>query len=129
MGRTVNGDVEATGLTAEAEAHTVNGSIELATSGYARAETVNGKIRASLGRSDWEDGLDFQTVNGSIRLELPADTAADVSARTVNGSIDTDFPLTVKGRFGSRRMSGTIGGGGPELNLETVNGSIHLRKR
>jgi len=26
-------------------------------------------------------------------------------------------------------MSGTIGGGGRELSLETVNGSIHLQKR
>jgi len=74
VGRTVNGDVEATGLTAEAEAYSVNGNIELATSSFARAETVNGGIRASLGRGDWKEGLDFETVNGSIRVELPPDS-------------------------------------------------------
>jgi len=46
----------------------------------------------------------------------------------VNGSIETDFPLTVTGRLGPRRVTGTIGNGGRRLALETVNGSIRLRK-
>jgi hypothetical protein len=33
----------------------------------------------------------------------------------------------VKGKFGRRSVNGTIGSGGGELNLETVNGSIQLR--
>ena len=49
-------------------------------------------------------------------------------AETVNGEIETDFPLTVSGRVSKRRLSGTIGGGGRALEMETVNGSIHLRK-
>jgi hypothetical protein len=46
----------------------------------------------------------------------------------VNGSITTDFPLTVQGKWGPRKAHGTIGGGGRELSLETVNGSVELRK-
>ena len=49
-------------------------------------------------------------------------------AATVNGGIESDFPLTVTGRFGPRRVSGTIGGGGRDLRLETVNGGIHIRQ-
>jgi len=37
-----------------------------------------------------------------------------------------DFPLTITGQVGPRRLRGTIGNGGPELNLSTVNGSIKL---
>jgi len=129
VGRTVNGGIEATSLSANAEAHTVNGGIKLSTSGHGKAETVNGSIKASLGSSDWTGDLEFETVNGGITLELPEGTGANVSARTVNGSIETDFPLTIKGKFGSKRISGTIGGGGRELALETVNGSIRLKKR
>ncbi len=127
VGRTVNGSVEAEGLAADADGYTVNGGVRIGTSGVARAETVNGGIRAAMGRADWSGPLSFKTVNGSIRLELPASTSADVKAETVNGDITTDFPLTVKGRFG-RRMSGTIGAGGRSLDLETVNGSIELRQ-
>jgi hypothetical protein len=34
----------------------------------------------------------------------------------------------VRGRFSARRFSGTIGSGGRHLRLETVNGSIRLRR-
>ena len=128
VGRSVNGDIDATGLRSDVDAHTVNGDIEVSTSGTAEAQTVNGNIMASLGSTLTND-LSFETVNGRITIELPSDVRADVHAGTVNGSIDTDFPLTVRGRWGPREMRGTIGGGGPVLNLETVNGSIRLIER
>ena len=92
------------------------------------AVTVNGSIYASMGRADWTDGVDFHTVNGGITLELPATFSAEVRASTVNGDIETDFPLTVTGRFGPRHLRGTVGTGGRDLDLNTVNGSIRLRK-
>jgi hypothetical protein len=127
-GRTVNGHVNAAGLTAEAEAHTVNGSIALATSGWASASTVNGSISARMGRADWSGESRFSSVNGGITLELPAGASLEVAAATVNGSMSTEFPLTVLGKWGPRRMSGTIGEGGRSLRLSTVNGSVQLRK-
>jgi len=47
-----------------------------------------------------------------------------VRAETVNGDIESDFP----GRLSRRHFSGTIGTGGHDLRVETVNGSIRLRK-
>jgi len=129
IGRTVNGGVTATGLSAETRGHTVNGSVEISTAGVAYASSVNGSIRVDLGRADWDDALEFETVNGSITVVLPADIDTHVNASTVTGSIDSDFPLTVKGRFGPKRLSGTIGSGGRELSLGTVNGNIELRKQ
>ena len=128
VGRTVNGGITAEQLPDEAEAYTVNGSVRVSAGGEARAETVNGSIRASMGRADGQGPLSFKTVNGGITVELPASTAASVHAETVNGSIETDFPLTVTGKFVGRRINGTIGAGGRRLDLETVNGSITLRK-
>jgi DUF4097 and DUF4098 domain-containing protein YvlB len=89
---------------------------------------VNGSIRAAAGRADWTGDAEFRTVNGSITVTLPASTGAEVRAETVNGEIETDFPMTVSGRISKRRLNGTIGGGGRTLELETVNGSIQLRK-
>lgn len=127
IGRTVNGGVEAESLASFVEAETVNGSIRIMTAGYAQAATVNGSIAASLGRADWRGPVEFRTVNGRIDLDLPATTSATVEAETVNGEISSEFPLTVQGRFGPKRVRGTIGNGGRELRLATVNGSIRLR--
>jgi DUF4097 and DUF4098 domain-containing protein YvlB len=93
-----------------------------------QAKTVNGSITASLGRANWNGQLDFKTVNGTITLDLPQDLNAVVKADTLNGDITTDFPLSVMGRFSRRQLSGTIGSGGRELSLKTVNGSIRLRR-
>ena len=131
-GRTVNGNVDARDLGSDVVAHTVNGNIRLSTTGLAQAQTVNGSITAVMGRADWDNGLDFKTVNGGIDLSFPATLSANVDARTLNGSITSDFPLTVTGTYSRRRLTGTVGGGsggsGRELRLETVNGSVHLRR-
>lgn len=128
-GRTVNGDVEAQGLGADASVSTVNGSVDVSAAGHVEATTVNGSIRASMGRADWSGDAEFTTVNGGITLTLPDGVSTEVRAETVNGDLETDFPLTVTGRFGPRHMRGTIGGGGNRtLELSTVNGSIRIRK-
>jgi hypothetical protein len=128
IGRTVNGQVETSALRGEVEAHTVNGNVHLSTSSYAQASTVNGSITASLGSSDWTHPVRFETVNGSVMLELPTETSAQLEAETVNGNISTDFPLTVQGKLGPKRIAGTIGSGGRQLFIKTVNGSIDLHR-
>lgn len=129
VGRTVNGAVEGTRLPANAEGRTVNGSVKLEAAGIARASTVNGSVDASMGASTWSDKLEFETVNGSLTVRFGGALNADVSARTVNGDIETDFPLEVRGRFNSRNVSGTVGSGGRELALKTVNGRIRLLRQ
>jgi hypothetical protein len=128
IGRSVNGNVEADSLAADAEVHTVTGKVRVSTKGIARANTVNGSIDATMGAQAWTRPLEFHTVNGSITLALPAAASAQVEASTGNGHISTDFPLTIRGGFSGRHITGVIGSGGPELSLETVNGSIELRK-
>src|SRR5690606_10756226 len=108
---TVNGKIEARDLASDAALTTVNGSISVSTTGLARASTVNGSIDAVLGRADWTGALEFNTVNGSITVELPEGLSAELEAATVNGRISTEFPVTVSGRFSPRRFQGTIGDG------------------
>jgi DUF4097 and DUF4098 domain-containing protein YvlB len=127
-GKTVNGQVEAENLSADVEARTVNGNVNVTTTGLARAATVNGSITVSMGRADWTDELEFKTVNGGIDLSMPASLSAQVQVKTVNGDISTDFPMTVTGTVSKRRLNGTIGSGGRDLRLETVNGSVQLRR-
>jgi hypothetical protein len=129
VGRSVNGAIEATGLSSAVDANTVNGAINISTAAVARANTVNGTINAELGRADWTGSLAFNTTNGNITISLPGNLNAQLTASTVNGDIETGFPIEVRGRFGPRRLTGTVGSGGRELSLNTVNGNITIQRR
>lgn len=127
IGRTVNGGISAGSLSGNVITHTVNGSIKISTSGYAEAKTVNGGIFAKLGSATWPNSLEFTSVNGEIVLELPAGVSTEVEAQTLNGSISSDFPLNVTSMKDLKHLKGIIGGGGRQLLLKTLNGSINLR--
>lgn len=126
---TVNGGVSADGLGADAELETVNGDVSVNAAGVVRATTVNGSIDATSGTNNWSGELKFNTVNGGITLRVPDGLNADLRASTVNGRITTDFPVTVTGSMSPRSLRGKIGTGGRDLEMETVNGSIEIRKR
>ena len=128
FGKTVNGAIDATGLRADAAVETVNGKITLDTTGTGSAVTVNGSIDASVGASTWTEPLEFRTVNGSITLRLPRTVNANVHAGMMNGGFESDFPLMVQSFGGrNRHVDGTIGQGGRDLDLHTINGRIYLR--
>lgn len=124
---TVNGEVDVRDLDGDVQASTVNGDVRVESNGNVEASTVNGSITARMGQ-DLKSDLSFETVNGSVTVELPAGVNADVKASTVNGGMESDFPLTIQGRFSNRRMNGTIGNGGHDLELSTVNGAIIIRR-
>jgi hypothetical protein len=126
--RTVNGDIEATGMLGPVDARTVNGEIKVGTTSWAQASTVNGGVAVAMAGHGWPDGLDFRTVNGSIVLEMADAPNAALRAETMNGAIDSEFPLTVHGKFRRNKVTATLGSGGPELALATLNGSIELRR-
>lgn len=128
VGRSVNGAIEASGISGDVEAYTVNGGVRVSAGGTVQAETVNGSINASLGQADGTEALTFKTVNGSIAVDLPASASAEVRASTVNGEITSDFDFHGPTRVSRRKLSGTIGSGGRPLALDTVNGSIRIRQ-
>ncbi len=126
--QSVNGEIRADNLGKNVVAKTVNGSVNVSTKEWADVSSVNGSVEARMGRADWEGTLHIKTVNGSITLEMPNDLSADVNFRSVNGRLNSDFPLTVQGSMGGRHLEGKIGGGGRQLVVETVNGSVDLKK-
>ncbi len=126
---TVNGGLEVRGVTTEVRANTVNGSIRARSAGGpVRAKTVNGSIDVSMGSVGRADDLEYETVNGAITLELPANFGAQLELSTVNGRVTTDFPITISGTVSPRRLRGTVGDGATRLRASTVNGSVTLRK-
>ena len=128
VARTVNGRVDAIDLHSDVKVSTVNGAIEVSTAGFASAATVNGGIEAHLGRADWDGRLGFSTVSGSIEISLPTEANTEVLVTTLTGSIHSDFPLKIESAdvWSGRRAHGTLGQGGRNLSITTVNGSVSL---
>jgi DUF4097 and DUF4098 domain-containing protein YvlB len=109
--------------------HAVSGDVDVVTAkGPVKVELVNGDVRVRMEAFGDTGGVSASTINGSLTAELPAQLDATVEAKTVNGSITTDYPLTVNGRFAGRNVNGTLGRGGRKVHLETVNGSIKMKK-
>ncbi len=127
-GRTVNGDIDAEEIDGDVVAHTVNGAIRSHARGHVLAKTVNGPVEAVMGRADWEGDAELATVNGDVTVELPADAAVDLRAKTLNGALESDFPIEISGGRVGRRAKGTLGAGGRGLRVESVNGTIRIRR-
>ncbi len=127
-GYNINGEVIAENIGRVVHASTVNGSVRVTTKAWAEVSSVNGSIEASMGSADWSGKVRIESVNGSIHLTLPDSFNSDVKFSSVNGKLHTDFPMTVEGSMGGRHVEGRIGSGGRELVVETVNGSVELRK-
>jgi len=125
----VNGSVTAQDMGRPVHASSVNGGVHVSTASWAEASSVNGSVECSMGSTDWNGRLKIDTVNGSVKLELPPDASTEVKFSSVNGRLNSDFPITISGLFGSHSAHGTIGSGGRELSVETVNGSVELTKR
>lgn len=127
---TVNGDVTIESVDGEVQAGTVNGTVEVSgVQADVSLETVNGSIKAVFDELGVGQRVQADTVNGKITIYLPADASARVVAETVNGSIDgDDFGLEVEKGFVGRDLDGKIGDGDARVSLDTVNGSIRIKK-
>jgi DUF4097 and DUF4098 domain-containing protein YvlB len=125
-----NGGVSITGVTGKVNLETTNGGVLLEDiGGDVHARTTNGSLSVRLTGSRWDgSGLDAETRNGSVRIMVPANYAAQLETGTVNGRMSTDIPITVRGNL-SRHLSFPIGGGGPTIRAITTNGSVVIAQR
>ena len=126
---TVSGTVRVAGASAPVVAGTVSGDVQAETTrGPVNAYSVNGSVRASMRGFADTGQVKVMTVNGAVTVELPARIDAAVDANTVNGTIESDFPLTVGSKFVAHHAAGTLGTGGRRIELNSVNGSIRLKR-
>lgn len=126
---TAVGGVTVDSITAPVTAATVNGDIRaLAIRGPISATTVNGSVTAVVDSLPADGDVTLETVNGAVTATLPPTLAGSVSLETVSGRVSTDFPLPQPSAEAPRQIQGTVGAGGSTVRLETVNGSVTLRR-
>jgi len=125
---TVNGPISVEGVSGELRVSSVNGPVTIRdASGAVRAETVNGGIDARYAVASGTGDHRFETVNGGIEVSLPEGSTGRLAAKTVNGSVSCELPIddVQKSR---RRLEGRLGPGQGSFKMETVNGSVHVRR-
>jgi DUF4097 and DUF4098 domain-containing protein YvlB len=124
--QTINGRIASRGIDGETRATTINGVVEIETSGAneVEAKAVNGVIRAHF-LKDFH-GASFKTVNGRVTAVLPPSASFTSDFTQVNGDVEAAFPLNIHSHPGSRRVSGEVNGGRYSLHIVTVNGDIKV---
>jgi DUF4097 and DUF4098 domain-containing protein YvlB len=131
---TVNGALTVRGARGELEANTVNGEVRVVGGGpfeRAHLQSVSGAIYFEGALAPHAD-LQAQTVSGAVELLLPASVAADFTINTFSGNIDSDFGAALyrTGRHPpEKELTFSTGGGGAKVSIETLSGSVMLRKR
>lgn len=128
IARTTYGDIDLRGITAEVHAFTEQGRCRIETSRGGSVETTNGDIRLVLGRMLPHQELNVRSVNGKIRLDVPRDFDAEVTARTENGRVVADGATSVNGGV-PRSGHWLFGEPRGHIHLETENGVIELHRR
>lgn len=125
-----NGGISVEGVEGRMDLRAVNGGIHLRqTGGDVRAHTTNGGVSAELSGNTWSGtGLELETTNGGVVLDIPRGYNAELETGTVNGGMYIDFPITVQGRLG-RRINTRLGSGGPRVRAVTTNGGVRIRER
>jgi DUF4097 and DUF4098 domain-containing protein YvlB len=118
----------------------VNGDIEMDNvAGSGTARTVNGPVIVSF-RQNPRENSEFKTVNGNVELHFAHDLSADFRFKTFNGGIYSDFPVTAlplhaiqaehkggKVVYRADRFTGArVNAGGPEIQIENLNGDIRI---
>ena len=97
----VNGSLSIENITGQVNAELVNGSIKAkGLAATTELSSVNGSIKVWVqSAEDHLKHIDLETVNGSIKLYLPADINASVDVDTMHGSIKNDFGLQADKKY------------------------------
>jgi len=141
-----SGAIVVENINGEIEVNDLNGPVTITNvSGSVIAHSLNSKVTAVLNKVTPDKAMSFTSMNGNIDVTLPADMKAKVKMKTDNGEIYSDFDIRMdanvkpviedsRSKGGKYRvkiehtMTGTINGGGPEIQFQTFNGNIYIRK-
>lgn len=129
----VTGDITYSGSASMLDLSNVTGSITAASTSVMEAdfESVNGSITFA-GDVGAGGELSMENVNGSIDLTVPASISARFEVETMMGGIDNEFgqePRRESRWIPSQELSFTNGSGAAEIQIETMQGSVTIRKQ
>ena len=96
-------------------------------SGSVEASTVNGDV-VYLGELRDDGRYNFSTHDGDLVLGMPEHANATVQVSTFSGDFESAFPVQLDRTRRGKRFNFTMGTGSALVNLESFDGTIHLRR-
>lgn len=130
---THNGPISVERLAGDINLRAHNGPITLTElAGDVRARAQNGPITVRLSGRRWSgEGLDAETVNGPISIDMPRGYAAHLESGTVHGPISAPSGIRPERSNRNRwspggRINTDINGGGPTIRVVTTNGPVDI---
>jgi len=127
--KSISGNVRIKGITGPVNAHSVSGNVNVGeVNGTVTAKSTSGNVEVEILQLSGTQDMDFASVSGNVRVQLPANLDADVRMSTMSGGLKTDFPLTIEEpeRGPGRRATGRVGGGARQLKMSSVSGNVAL---
>ncbi|HEY9086347.1 MAG TPA: DUF4097 family beta strand repeat-containing protein [Candidatus Tyrphobacter sp.] len=126
----VSGDVQANGIVGDVAADEVSGDVAiLDNGGNVTVHTVSGSIDVSMTTMGSDRRANLEAVSGSIRLAIPRNSGAVVSAHSISGGFHSDFPIPTHPQTVGTSAGGSIGNGAGSIDMGTISGSMTLEKR
>jgi len=123
----INGGLSISGVAGSVKASAVNGSIKVERlEGQTELSTVNGQLEAEFDRVSRSNSISLTSVNGPIKLSIPAGAGAQLIAHNLSGGIDSDFGHVWRASSG-HRLRTVVNRGGAQIHLNNVNGGISIR--
>jgi len=122
----VNGGLSISGVAGPIKASSVNGSIRAdKLEGEADLSTINGKLDAAFNRLSPSKPISLSSVNGPIKLSLPAGAGASLNAHNLSGGIDSDVGHVMRADDG-HNLHAVVNHGGASIQVHNVNGGISI---
>lgn len=89
--------------------------------------TGDGSVDAAIQPgSKLSTGWRIQSGDGSVRLRVPSDLAADLDVHTGDGHISSQLPVAISGSPSDSSLRGKLNGGGLTLTVRTGDGAVNL---
>ena len=124
-----DGDVWIRDVIGDVTAESIDGDVELTRvdSRQVTAQTVDGNV---IFDGIIHDGgrYHLSTHDGDVTASVPAGTNATVRVASFDGDFETSFPIVLRGSRGYR-FDFTLGDGSAQLELESFDGDVFLRRR
>jgi len=163
-GKTTTGSVRIFDVTGDVDAHSTTGQVEIRNTGDVDAHSTTGRIEiynrngsdidASITTGDIDVELlkvdvrgryEIKSTTGDIRIAIPGDAKADITARVRPKNLRSDFELideyekrrdrryrydySYKYDYSPRTFEARINGGGARIYLSSSHGDIDIIKR
>lgn len=128
--QTQSGEIRFKKYIGDVTAHSVDGSINLRTSGAVDAQTETGSITARLD-AKWEGLVALKTGTGGMQIFVPENTNTRIDAKSVTGEVKSELSseLLSDADIQYHLFSAALGNGVQKLRASSESGDIHIRKK